>query len=128
MTEKPRETQAESHVVELKEKVNNSSLMKHRNPDNNSALPGWNSTIVIGEDLFNEIINHPVPIDMNTLKAMKRSSLGLDLYLWVTYRTFALRAPLRLSWRLLYQQFGADPSRQTITTPCNTSGAMSCAS
>ena len=30
MTEKPRETQAESHVVELKEKVNNSSLMKHR--------------------------------------------------------------------------------------------------
>ena len=22
------------------------------NPDNNSALPGWNSTIVIGEDLF----------------------------------------------------------------------------
>ena len=29
MTEKPRETQAESHVVEFKEKVNNSSLMKH---------------------------------------------------------------------------------------------------
>ena len=32
MTEKPRETQAESHVVELKEKVNNSSLMKHPKP------------------------------------------------------------------------------------------------
>ena len=31
MTEKPRETQAELHVVELKEKVNNSSLMKHQN-------------------------------------------------------------------------------------------------
>ena len=30
MTEKPRETQAKLHVVELKEKVNNSSLMKHR--------------------------------------------------------------------------------------------------
>ena len=30
MTEKPRETQAESHVVELKEEVNNSSLMKHQ--------------------------------------------------------------------------------------------------
>ena len=30
MTEKPLETQAESHVVELKEKVNNSFLMKHR--------------------------------------------------------------------------------------------------
>ena len=71
----------------------------------------WESKIELGEKFYNEIINHPVPIDMNTLKAMKRSSLGLDLYLWVTYRTFALRAPLRLSWPHLYRQFGADPSR-----------------
>ena len=81
------------------------------NPDNNSALPGWNSTIVIGEDLFNEIINHPVPLDMNTLKALKRCSLGLDLYLWLTYRVFALQRPLRLSWRQLYHQFDADPAK-----------------
>ena len=81
------------------------------NPDNNSALPGWNSTIVIGEDLFNEIIRHPVPLDLTTLTALKRSPLGLDLYLWLVYRTFALRAPLRLSWPTLYQQFGVDPSR-----------------
>ena len=81
------------------------------NPNNNSALPGWNSTIVIGEDLFNEIIRHPVPLDMNTLKALKRSSLGLDLYLWLVYRTFALRAPLRLTWRHLYCQFGTDPAK-----------------
>ena len=30
------------------------------------------SKIELGEDLFNEIINHPVPIDMNTLMALKR--------------------------------------------------------
>ena len=51
----------------------------------------FNSKIRLGEDLFNEIINHPVPLDMNTLKALKRSTLGLDLYLWLNYRTFALR-------------------------------------
>ena len=79
------------------------------NPDNNSALPGWNSTIVIGEDLFNEIIRHPVPLDMNILTALKRCSLGLDLYLWLVYRSFALRAPLRLTWRQLYHQFAAHP-------------------
>ena len=28
---------------------------------------------------------------MNILKALKRSSLGLDLYLWLTYRTFSLK-------------------------------------
>ena len=59
----------------------------------------------------NEIIRHPVPLDMNTLTALKRSTLGLDLYLWLTYRTFALRTPLRLTWPHLYSQFGAHPAK-----------------
>ena len=69
----------------------------------------WESKIELGEKFFNEIIRHPVPIEMNTLTALKRSTLGLDLYLWLVYRTFTLRAPLRLTWRLLYRQFGAHP-------------------
>ena len=50
-------------------------------------------------------------MDLNTLTALKRCSLGLDLYLWLTYRTFTLRAPLRLTWQHLYHQFDADPSK-----------------
>ena len=72
----------------------------------------WDSKIELGEKFYNEIIRHPVPLDMNTLKALKRCSLGLDLYLWLTYRTFALRAPLRLTWRQLYHQFDANPSNK----------------
>ena len=34
-----------------------------------------------------------------------------DFLLWLTYRTFALKRPLRLTWALLYRQFGADPAR-----------------
>ena len=71
----------------------------------------WESKIYLGEQFFNEIINHPVPINMNTLTALKRSPLGLDLYLWLVYRTFVLRAPKRLTWRLLYSQFGVDPAQ-----------------
>ena len=71
----------------------------------------WESKIELGEKFFNEIIRHPVPLDMNTLKALKRSSLGLDLYLWLVFRTFALRAPQRLSWKHLYRQFGVDPAK-----------------
>ena len=67
----------------------------------------WESKIELGEKIFQEIINHPVPLDMNTLKALKRSALGLDLYLWLTYRVFTLTCPIRLSWRKLYRQFGA---------------------
>ena len=71
----------------------------------------WESMIRLGEEFFNEIIAHPVPLDMNTLRALKRSPLGLDLYLWLTYRTFGLKRPLRLSWPQLYRQFGADPAK-----------------
>ena len=71
----------------------------------------WDSTIQLGEKFFHEILAHPVPIDLNALLALKRSPLGLDLYLWLTYRTFALKRPLCLSWRQLYRQFGADPAQ-----------------
>ena len=71
----------------------------------------WESKIELGEDFFNEIIQHPVPLDMNALTALKRSSLGLDLYLWLVYRTFPLRASQRITWRQVYRQFGVDPAR-----------------
>ena len=76
---------------------------------NQSSL--WESKIRLGEAFFQEIICRPVPLNMNTLKALKRCSLGLDLYLWIAYRTFALTRPLRLSWRQVYRQFGADPAK-----------------
>ena len=81
------------------------------NPQRPDQPSLWDSKIELSEKFFNEIIRHPVPLDMNTLKALKRCSLGLDLYLWLTYRTFALRAPLRLSWRQVYRQFGAHPDK-----------------
>ena len=71
----------------------------------------WESKIELGEKFFQEIIRHPVPLDMNTLKALKRSSLGLDLYLWVCLPDFTLTHPLRLSWRQVYRQFGVDPAQ-----------------
>ncbi len=71
----------------------------------------WDSKIRLGEDFFNEIIRRPLPLDMNILRALKRSSLGLDLYMWLSYRTFTLKEPVKLRWRELYRQFGAHPSR-----------------
>ena len=73
----------------------------------------WDSKIELGEKFFQEIICHPVPLDMNILKAIKRSSLGLDLYMWLTYRTFALKDPVQLRWRNLYRQFGVNPAKAT---------------
>ena len=71
----------------------------------------WESKVELGWDFFQEIIRCPVPLDMNILKALSRSSLGLDLYLWTAYRTFTLTRPLRLSWKHIYRQFGVDPDK-----------------
>ena len=71
----------------------------------------WDSTIELGEKFFEEIVAHPIPLDLNTLKALKRSPLGLDLYFWLTYRMFALKRPLCLSWKQLYRQFSADAEK-----------------
>ena len=79
-----------------------------RQPDARSL---WESKIELGADFFNEIIRNPVPLDMHILKSLSRSPLGLDLYLWLTYRTFGLTRPLRLTWPKLYLQFGADPAK-----------------
>ena len=82
------------------------------NPDQ----PGlFDSSIRLGEEFYNEIINHPLPLDMHILRALSRCSLGLDLYQWLSYRTFALDRPLRISWKQLYRQFGLNPGKEGDT-------------
>ena len=76
----------------------------------------WGSRIRIGEALYEEILRYPVPLDLHTLRAMGRSPLGLDLFMWLTYRLFTLRAPLRLRWQQLYRQFGAHPAQTDKVT------------
>ena len=79
------------------------------NPRRPAERTLWESKIELSEKFFNEICRYPVPLDMNILKALKRCALGLDLYLWLVYRTFPLRAPQRITWRQVYRQFGAYP-------------------
>ena len=87
-----------------------------RKPDQRAL---WQSKVVLGYEFFHEIIHHPVPLDMNILKGLTRSALGLDLYVWLNYRTFGLGQPFQLTWPQLYQQFGADPARATDKNSVN---------
>ena len=98
------------------------------NPKRPDERTLWESKIELGAKFFQEIISHPVPLNLNTLKALKRSSLGLDLYLWLVYRTFALRAPQRLTWKQLYRQFGVHPSEANDGLQSIISARTACAS
>lgn len=68
----------------------------------------WQSTVTLGKDFFNEIVDRPVPIDLRALKALKSSSMALDLYCWLTYRLSYLKSPTEIPWQLLQNQFGSN--------------------
>ena len=67
----------------------------------------WLSTVTLGSDFFNEIVDRPVPIDMRALQILKRSPMALDIYCWLTYRLSYLRKGVEIPWGALQTQFGA---------------------
>ncbi|CAM2163147.1 RepA replicase [Burkholderia cepacia] len=70
----------------------------------------WQSTVTLSEKFFNEILEAPVPIDLRALKALRQSPMAIDLYCWLTYRNFSLRAPTTVPWEALKLQFGSGAS------------------
>ena len=68
----------------------------------------WNSSVVLGERIYNEILKSPVPIDMRAIKALKSSSLALDIYQYFTWRMFNLKGEPLIPWELIQNQFGSN--------------------
>jgi len=68
----------------------------------------WQSTVTLSEPFYRAAVERPIPIDMSALKALKRSPLALDLYVWLTYRNSYLRKPTTVPWEALHGQLGAD--------------------
>ena len=67
---------------------------------------GWTvASIELSEPLYEAIIERPFPINLNAIKALRKSPLAIDLYLWLTFRMKGVRRPLRLSWAQLCKQF-----------------------
>ena len=77
------------------------------NPQDPSQAALWQSQITLSEPFFKEVINHPIPIDLRALKALKRSPMALDIYAWLTYRMFCLKRETSIPWQALQVQFGA---------------------
>ncbi len=73
----------------------------------------WRSTITLDQDFYEEIIRHPVPVDMRVLKALAamQATLAIDIYAWLTYRMSYMERPTTVPWAALALQFGSDYSR-----------------
>jgi hypothetical protein len=73
----------------------------------------FSSWINLNERFYQAITSMPVPVDMRALRALKRSSLALDLYAFVCYRAYiALKSDRAqfVTWEQLMGQLGTDYS------------------
>lgn len=68
----------------------------------------WESTLQLNEKFFQEIITHPVPVNLAAIKSLRQSPLSLDIYAWLTYRMSYLRQSTTIPWEALQMQFGGN--------------------
>jgi hypothetical protein len=76
----------------------------------------WGSWILLGEFFYQAILASGIPADMRALKALKRSPLYLDLYVWAGLKVHEVNKnnkPMAIRWDALMAQLGAgyDPKR-----------------
>jgi len=79
----------------------------YKNPEQGSL---WGSFIQISEEFRLEILKAPVPLRTDILSSLKKSPLALDVYMWISYRLFAMQTngheQVSLSYGRLQAQFG----------------------
>jgi hypothetical protein len=66
----------------------------------------WSSYVRINLDFFNEVMRNAIPLDLRVLSTLKNSPLGLDLYMFIVWRTFKINEPVYISWESVHQQLG----------------------
>lgn len=67
----------------------------------------WQDRVVLNEEFYRALREHPVPLSENALKAIGPRSMVIDVYIWLAYRLHALTRDIEVSWVALHAQFGA---------------------
>ena len=77
-----------------------------------SDQPGlWQERVLLNEDFYRALSEHPVPVSESALRAIGPRSLVIDIYIWLAYRLHALRKDVEVGWPALYSQFGGGVGR-----------------
>jgi hypothetical protein len=71
----------------------------------------WQDRVLLNEQFYQSLLDHPVPVSEAGLRAIGARSLAIDIYIWLAYRLHALRADTTISWHALHGQFGAGVAR-----------------
>ncbi len=67
----------------------------------------WQERVLLNEEFFRALREHPVPLSEAALRAIGPRSMVIDTYIWLAYRLHALKRDVEVGWPALYAQFGA---------------------
>lgn len=68
----------------------------------------WPSMVRLGEQFFESLARHAVPLDHRAIRALSHSSLALDIYTWLAQRLHRIKPgqPQFVDWNSMHEQFG----------------------
>jgi hypothetical protein len=71
----------------------------------------WQESIKLDEGFYQSLIEHPLPLRETAIKEISRRSMAIDIYVWLAYRLHKLPQRTQITWKALYEQFGAGFTR-----------------
>lgn len=75
-------------------------------PSNPDQQMLWPSTITFSRDFFDTLTKHALPVNIHAIRAFSDSPRKIDIYYWLSHRSYGLSEPLAISWEALKEQFG----------------------
>lgn len=77
------------------------------NPQQPDQAGLWESKLILNQDFYDEVVKSPVPLDLGVLKALSKSPMAIDIYVWASYRRSYAKRLTQIPWEGLQMQFGA---------------------
>src|SRR3954453_12860809 len=71
----------------------------------------WQDRVLLDEDFYRALREHPVPVSESALRAIGPRSMVIDVYIWLAYRLHSLTRDVEVGWPALYAQFGIGYNR-----------------
>lgn len=98
-------TRKHAHVIQRSRFnfLREAHIWYNRDPTQEVLSADFENVIVLSDEFYNEVIAHPIPADIEAVKAFGSAPAVLDLFMWLTYRCFTAKSEERIP---LFGDFG----------------------
>ncbi len=83
--------------------MSDAQIWYSRSPDQRALSDEFANVIVLSDEFYQEISEHPVPNDLEAVKVLVAAPAELDLYMWLSYRCFKAKEEEKIP---LFGEFG----------------------